>query len=396
MKKIIITFALVLIYSVTFSQWIEIYKATTYLQSIYFTDANTGYIVAQAGYIFKTTDAGTSWVEKSSGTTEDLNSVYFKNSNVGYAVGDNGTILKTTDGGDNWVRYKNAGFFYNSVYFTDIDTGYIVGQNGYMYKTTNGGTTWTMQTSGSNSDLNSVCFTDANTGYIAGGGGLLLKTTNGGTKWTKQTSGTTCCLYSLCFLDSAIGYAVGKYGTILKTTNGGNTWTPQISEMAQMYLDLRSVYFTDSNTGYAVGYDGYIINTTNGGTKWACHRFGNDDMYTRYSVFFTSKDTGYTVGFEHLFKTFNGSTTYIGESTLTKTEINVYPNPCNNELKINLNSLLDNPITIKIFNIQGLLVKSITTNNNENIINISNLSKGIYFVKVVGNNINVYERVIKL
>ncbi|MBP6978428.1 MAG: T9SS type A sorting domain-containing protein [Bacteroidales bacterium] len=39
------------------------------------------------------------WVPQNSGTTNNLNSIYFTNGNTGYAVGDFGTILKTTNGG---------------------------------------------------------------------------------------------------------------------------------------------------------------------------------------------------------------------------------------------------------------------------------------------------------
>ena len=55
------------------------------------------------GTILKTIDGGTTWTTLSSGTTNDLNSVYFTDANTGYAVGDTGTILKTIDGGTTWT-----------------------------------------------------------------------------------------------------------------------------------------------------------------------------------------------------------------------------------------------------------------------------------------------------
>jgi len=52
----------------------------------------------------KTTDGGTTWITRNSGTTENLSSVNFPDSNTGYAVGGNswdplGIIRKTINGG---------------------------------------------------------------------------------------------------------------------------------------------------------------------------------------------------------------------------------------------------------------------------------------------------------
>ena len=50
---------------------------TSDLNSIYFTDANTGYIVGYNGTILKTNNSGTTWNAQTSGTTNELVSVFF-------------------------------------------------------------------------------------------------------------------------------------------------------------------------------------------------------------------------------------------------------------------------------------------------------------------------------
>ena len=57
------------------------------------------YILLQEVSFVKTTNGGSNWVALSSGTYQILNSVYFTDANTGYTVGDVGTILKTTNGG---------------------------------------------------------------------------------------------------------------------------------------------------------------------------------------------------------------------------------------------------------------------------------------------------------
>ncbi|MBI5219599.1 MAG: T9SS type A sorting domain-containing protein [Bacteroidia bacterium] len=299
MKTTIIV--LLLIFQTAFvsaqSAWSNLFSGTSayeQLNSVYFTDANTGYAVSSGSNICKTTNGGTDWVIQFSGSPNmsPLYSVYFTDANTGYAVGYNGTIIKTTNAGTNWTQLSyDSNYLLFSVYFINTNTGFAVGSSGKILKTTNAGTNWTAQTGGSSDDLLSVYFTDANIGYAVGGSGTIRKTTNGGTTWAAQTSGTTKCLRSVYFTDANTGYVVGNTGTILKTSNAGTNWTEQTSGTTNT---LFSVYFTDTNTGYAVGYTGTILKTINAGTNWSAQTNGSTKQLC--SVYFTNTDTGYAVG----------------------------------------------------------------------------------------------------
>jgi photosystem II stability/assembly factor-like uncharacterized protein len=61
---------------------------------VYFTDFNTGYIVGTNGIMLKTVDAGETWIELQSGTTQDLWSVCFVSSDIGFAVGATRKVLE--------------------------------------------------------------------------------------------------------------------------------------------------------------------------------------------------------------------------------------------------------------------------------------------------------------
>jgi photosystem II stability/assembly factor-like uncharacterized protein len=77
------------------------------------------------GTIEKTIDAGTNWTPVFYSSEYVLNSVYFTNTNTGYAVGGSGTILKTSNGGTTWLAALSSGTNseLESVYFPDDDTG---------------------------------------------------------------------------------------------------------------------------------------------------------------------------------------------------------------------------------------------------------------------------------
>ncbi|MEK7268153.1 MAG: YCF48-related protein, partial [Nitrospirota bacterium] len=61
-----------------------------------FTDQDAGWIVGDRGAIFRTSDAGFSWVEQENGTKASLYGLTFPDSSQGWASGERGTILHIT------------------------------------------------------------------------------------------------------------------------------------------------------------------------------------------------------------------------------------------------------------------------------------------------------------
>lgn len=113
--------------------------------SIEFTDINTGIITSSVwdgtGAISKTTDGGSNWVTTL--MSQPINDVHFPISNSslrGYAVGDAGTILLTWDAGSTWNEsISGTSERLNGVYFIDLELGIVVGEQGVILRTTDGG-----------------------------------------------------------------------------------------------------------------------------------------------------------------------------------------------------------------------------------------------------------------
>lgn len=72
------------------------------LLSISCVQHSTCVAVGEIGKIFRTTNTGSSWIERVSGTAEKLTGVSCPDAAFCYAVGDNGTILVSSDGGSRW------------------------------------------------------------------------------------------------------------------------------------------------------------------------------------------------------------------------------------------------------------------------------------------------------
>lgn len=71
---------------------------------VYFPDAMHGCIVGRFGTILTTSDGGTTWTARASGTTSELRDVDFFDALNGIAVGENATIIRTVDGGTTWFN----------------------------------------------------------------------------------------------------------------------------------------------------------------------------------------------------------------------------------------------------------------------------------------------------
>jgi photosystem II stability/assembly factor-like uncharacterized protein len=247
-------------------------------------DFNVRYVVGLNGLILKTTNAGSSWSQQTSGVTVTLNGVAFAGTTQGCAVGQKGTVIWTQNG-SSWnaaasvpttkelnavdvpaygVSQIGAAPQVPSQSYTG---GFAVGQSGTIIYSSDECKNWVLQSSGTTRTLNGVstcrCGNDA---WAVGDKGTIVATTNLGSAWSSQSSGVKSDLLAVSFIGSQTGWAVGAGGVILNTTNGGTTWTKQKSNTKHT---LEGVAFGDSSHGYAVGDDGVIVATTDGGTTWA-------------------------------------------------------------------------------------------------------------------------------
>jgi hypothetical protein len=291
-------------------------------------DANTLYISAAGGGVWKTTNGGTSW----SPLTDDqavlaMGSIAVDptNSSIIYAgtgepnfSGDSFYgygILKSTDGGATWTNVGPTEFAQSRLATAKIvidgtdstgDTVYATGVsavNGYyggfgVYKTTDGGVSWTNTTNSLTSSP--ICDlvidpTNAQILYAAVGdtGGEsdsgIYKTTNGGASWalagnypkgaangrTALAISTTSHLEVFALVENP---STGGLKYIQKSTDGGATWSAVSTGSIGNFLSGQGWYDLaiaidpkNANNVYAAGdhYGGTnIILSTNAGASW--------------------------------------------------------------------------------------------------------------------------------
>lgn len=239
--------------------------------------------------VYKTTDAGASWVLIHSSSFKDG---YIQNASTGWAYHYFGSnYFQTIDGGYTWTDRTTDVFAPGftvlwAVDFVDTLYGWSVGRtvsgfphNNFVGFTTNGGLNWTRSIGGLESEPLALSFVSRTIGWIVGRTGMIRKTTDGGFTWQQQPSGTTYTLWDVQFLDSLKGFAVGTAppgeasgGVVLKTINGGTTW---IDVSPSSLPKVEAVQFVDESHGWVcgdftgAGSPAVFLRTTDGGNTWS-------------------------------------------------------------------------------------------------------------------------------
>jgi hypothetical protein len=134
--------------------------------------------------------------------------------------------------------------------------------------------------------------------------------------------------------------------------------------------------------------------------QWLDCDNGNAEIEGATDVSFTAAQNGsYAVAITNQSCTVTSECVEITSLGISATEqqliANAFPNPFNDQLKITISELNSNS-SVEIFNITGQLVSSNTFNNQSTIyLNLSDLSKGSYILKITSNNKQHIQQLIK-
>lgn len=194
-----------------------------FIASVFYTDYNDF-----STKIYKTNDAGKTWLEVS--TIKDISptAINFLNDSIGFLSGKGG-IIKTSNGGRDWRFIKKENYLgcISSNYFLDENAGFILYSNGEsFFSTNNSGETWDEGFSKFNK--RNIVFVNDSIGYIVGGNNsdwnnnslgvtsLILNTINQGRNWNQINTNSLGNLNSIIFPSKLYGIAIGDDGLILK------------------------------------------------------------------------------------------------------------------------------------------------------------------------------------
>ncbi len=306
--------------------WVEQtgFDSEFYPRSVFFLDANTGWIVgANQGLdgtgpntqqIYHTTDGGDTWgtmlapgdQEGGASSISQLFGLHFHDANNGWVAGRSGPpsttlqVRATANGGTSWskVNIPGGGDTLFDIHATSATDVWAVGNRTTVLHSTDGFQTYTEQTVPGllSSQIWNIDMPSSTTGYIADPNyGQIFKTTDGGTNW--QLIHTVGALtVSMDFIDENTGWVGGDGSTLLKTTDGGSSWVPQVIPTSNSLSQIASVSFFDSMHGTLLmkGTQAEIWGTADGGATWELqHILGN--VFSA-AVFMSGTDSAWFAG----------------------------------------------------------------------------------------------------
>ncbi|MFH0991901.1 MAG: YCF48-related protein [bacterium] len=259
---------------------------------IFFADANTGWMVGDAGAIYKSTDGGLTWVESNVGVSVRLRKIFFLDANTGWLAAEKRSVFKTTNGGSTWTQITlpttDTTRITYSVFFQNAQKGWAVcGKSSAsdIFVTTDGGATWTSQKT-LTKPLYDIHFFGGTKGAAVGNDFTLLQyTTDGGTTWSATTkplyggytytSNTLNCVYVLddtTVVSAGWGSWYQKQPTMLyRSGDGGKNYNFMNQATASItYESANDVYFKDKSNGIIVGGQrgAIMLRTSDAGITW--------------------------------------------------------------------------------------------------------------------------------
>lgn len=117
--------------------WVTKYQPVRTPTNIHFINNTTGYIVGTDGEISITENCGDNWTILNTGTKQTIQSIFFTDINTGIATGSNGTIIKTTNSGISLNAFNNRNLFICYDDTIEISPNYVGGKKPHFFQWNN-------------------------------------------------------------------------------------------------------------------------------------------------------------------------------------------------------------------------------------------------------------------
>lgn len=260
--------------------WIETNLiSTNQVQSIFFTNAQTGYLstdyYSTKPAFFKTTDGGTSWIMTDfSASYTSLGNIYFNKAGNGFMMAkknDNKLVfLTTTDNGDTWNEISVLpvnDYFVPSFSFSDDNTLFVSCQE-VILKSSDAGKTWVINNTGNNNNWYLPIIFNDNKCYSYGRS--LLQSSDDGVTWTKLYTGTDVGINGMYCINKDTCFAFGINGPFMFKLTGmttGNRLTVPDQILKLEAKEPNSINFEiNANVNWTIkSYDSWIKLGTSSG-----------------------------------------------------------------------------------------------------------------------------------
>lgn len=245
--------------------WANYTEPSANFKSVY-TLGNDVWLSVDNGKVFKSSKTTTVLTPYNTGVTTSINSVYFIDANIGFVCGDNGSVFKSVNGGVDWTP-SNSGISsvkLNAIHFKDAANGIVVGNNGVVYTTVNGGTSWTQESIATTRDILDAKYYNDGIAIAGGWGTLMIKPNS--SSWASVDTRINTDIRGITGSSVSDVHICGGGGFIRNNRNNSTKFLN--FEKNPMLADLVDIQYYGT-VGFAVSsLNNAVIRTTNNGASW--------------------------------------------------------------------------------------------------------------------------------
>jgi photosystem II stability/assembly factor-like uncharacterized protein len=241
------------------------------------------------GYLYFSTNNGSSWDRRELNDTLNLTDIAFLDSLHVVVTDQANHIMFSTNGGFDW-RYSQLPISISnntSIAYPGTDTVFVSNTFNEIWRTTDAGISWKEQKQQASGALNKLYFLTRNTGFAAGDNGVFLKTTDAGDHWSPQNIilGDTNNLYTIEFYGANRGI-IGGDGHFYTTSDAGIHWKIHVMSTA-IRGPLYVVKLMNDTEFFALGFSGQVYHSSNFGDTLGVMLLDSiaDADYTRGAIY---------------------------------------------------------------------------------------------------------------
>jgi photosystem II stability/assembly factor-like uncharacterized protein len=203
------------------------------------TDGNKLVAVVQGGYIYTSTDGGTTWTERNSAGSRQWKAVASSADGTKLAVanGNNGFIYTSTDSGVTWTLRTSSGLYWWMSLTSSADGTKLAATTGngtgYIFTSADSGVTWLQRSVAGSHSFNSIISSADGTKLAATAYSDYIYTSiDSGVTWVQRTNSGSHDFYSISSSADGTKLAAASHdlsGSIYTSTDSGATWIKRTS-----------------------------------------------------------------------------------------------------------------------------------------------------------------------
>jgi hypothetical protein len=208
------------------------------------TSGVDAFVCGDNGKIWRSTNQGSNWVERSIGTTKKINSIGCVTllPTMCAAVGDSGLIYRTLNGGANWENKSiSSSVSLYKVVSQRYDRFCAVGTGGAIYTSTDYGNSWQPRISNTTNHLRDVMFSGPDSGVAVGDNGTVRLTTNSGLTWFSDSYFSGLTSRDIISVAKVDGNTVNSITRHLSTDNSGSDTTFFLAVSSEPFIGIEPI-----------------------------------------------------------------------------------------------------------------------------------------------------------